>query len=248
MSVALVNPRSFHEIIHRKRHNITVKFNHICLELDQEAGTIAPAHPRSTVIIDHYSRIDIIPPAPRSVIGHRIHDQRPPYRICVWTGRTVRHSHTDCLAVRITTLGRNIEIVFSIRSFYSLRSPGLTHGPAEICRFHHDSVISPGQHIIGRIAKPFSDIESILSFITRSVLKAFIVTAEYVETAVRCKHRSRIGGIAISYKRVSLIHKSLIFRALRTRQKQRANKRYDKKTSHNQYHLKVIQSISTQFP
>ena len=248
MSVALVNPRSFHEIIHRKRHNITVKFNHICLELDQEAGTIAPAHPRSTVIIDHYSRIDIIPPAPRSVIGHRIHDQRPPYRICVWTGRTVRHSHTDCLAVRITTLGRNIEIVFTVCSLDSLGRPGLTYGPAEICRFHHDSVISPGLHIIGRIAKPFRDIESILSLISRPVLKTLVVPAEYIETAVRCQHRSGIGGIAISYKRVSLIHKSFIFRALRTRQKQRANKRYYKKTSHNPYHLKVIQSISMQLP
>ena len=89
MSVTLVKPWTLDIVLHRQDHDLAIQLDHILLQLHQEACAVAPTHPRSTVIVYHNSRIEVIPPAPLAVIGHRILNQRSADRIHKRTCRAV---------------------------------------------------------------------------------------------------------------------------------------------------------------
>ena len=184
MAVTLVEPWSLDIVLHRKHHDLAVELHHVPVELYKEAGSVAPAHPRCAVIVYHHCRVDVVPPAARAVVGHRIHDQRLADRIGIRALRPVGDCDSHCLAVRVAALCRHIEIILSVRSFDGLRSPCLAYRPCEVGRFHDHSMIRPCLHVLGRIAEPFRDIEAVLAFVSRPVLEAFVMSAEHIKPSV----------------------------------------------------------------
>ena len=210
MSITLIEPWTLNVILHRQNHDLTVKLDHILLQFHKEACAVAPAHPRCAVIVYHNSRIEVIPPASLAVISHGILNQRSSDSINKRTCRAIRNRHTNGLAVRIAALCRDIEIVLAIRTLNYLRSPRLTYRPCKIGRFHDHAMISPCLHIFCRIADPLSDIKAVFAFISRSILEAFIMAADKVQSAVRSHHWGRICSILIPYERIAFIFKGIL--------------------------------------
>ena len=70
MAITLVEPRAFHIVLHRQNDDVTVKLDHVLLQLHEKACAVSPAHPRRSVIIYHDRRVEVIPPSSRTVVCH----------------------------------------------------------------------------------------------------------------------------------------------------------------------------------
>ena len=108
MSVALVEPGAFLIVLYlRKFHNVARIRNHILVELYIIRIRISPVHISLTVIIDKYTRVDIVPMflLPNQWFSNRIFER---------SVRRIAHQYADAM-----TVNRAIHVPLSVAVYHT---------------------------------------------------------------------------------------------------------------------------------